>query len=359
MKLEKIIDKYSQKYDLIGEDNNLKKKIIHELAYEIDELRMNSKKDYEDSVFKLCRKNFVKRKIKNYNTKDKIMEYIYMYIMRRPAYYIKKFLKMQMEMPKEFYLMPAYYWEYTQEFGWSGYWGDDIIDNMEHYDNIFESLCDDKSKYNFVNIMMARLTNNWKYYSLCYDSREKEYFDKEIIDLLPGQIIVDGGGYIGDTYEHFCRIYGKSQVKRWYLYEPDRINIQKAREKLKNDNKVVFRQVGLAEKNNRINFVSTGTVGSKSGEGDAESIEVVSVDEDINEKITFLKFDVEGMELEALKGAKRHICEDAPILVICLYHKKKDIPELVNYVKSLNPNYKLYIRHYSVAHWDTVLYAKL
>ena len=287
------------------------------------------------------------------------MEFLYMYVMRKPGYYIKMVLKMQIEMPKEYYLQPAYYWEIAKGSDWNGYWGDDIIDNMQYYDSILEELCDNKSKYILISIMMARLTNNWKYYSMCCDSREKEYFDKEVINLLPGQVVVDGGGYTGDTYEHFCRIYESSHVKNWYLYEPDVLNMQKARINLKSEKNVVFRQAGLGEKNQYMNFVSTGTVGSKCGGEDTESIEVVSADTDITEKITLLKLDVEGMELEALKGAKRHIVEDSPILVICLYHKREDIPELINYVKLLNPKYRLYIRHYSTAHWDTVLYATL
>ena len=65
------------------------------------------------------------------------------------------------------------------------------------------------------------------------------------------------------------------------------------------------------------------------------------------EQVTFIKLDVEGAELEALQGAKRIITENRPKLAVCLYHKKEDYWRIPYYVKSLVPEYRLYIRHYS------------
>lgn len=44
-------------------------------------------------------------------------------------------------------------------------------------------------------------------------------------------------------------------------------------------------------------------------------------------------------------------------LAICVYHRPEDIFEIPEYIKTLNPNYKFYFRHYTLAEWDTVLYA--
>ena len=76
-----------------------------------------------------------------------------------------------------------------------------------------------------------------------------------------------------------------------------------------------------------------------------------------NERVTFIKFDIEGAELEALKGAKGIISSYRPKLAICLYHKKEDYWQIPYYVKELVPEYKLYIRHYSNYSSETVLYA--
>ena len=73
-------------------------------------------------------------------------------------------------------------------------------------------------------------------------------------------------------------------------------------------------------------------------------------------RVTFIKMDIEGGELSALKGAKESICKWRPRLAISLYHKNEDIIELPSYVVSLVEDYKLYIRHYCSDWWETVLY---
>ena len=48
------------------------------------------------------------------------------------------------------------------------------------------------------------------------------------------------------------------------------------------------------------------------GEKGEKEIETVSIDEDILEKITLLKMDIEGAEQKAIEGSKRHIKEEKP-----------------------------------------------
>ena len=69
--------------------------------------------------------------------------------------------------------------------------------------------------------------------------------------------------------------------------------------------------------------------------------------------------DVEGAELESLKGAKEVIKRDIPKLAICIYHKPEDVITLPLYIKELVPQYKFYLRSYSNADNEMVLYAVL
>ena len=72
---------------------------------------------------------------------------------------------------------------------------------------------------------------------------------------------------------------------------------------------------------------------------------------------TYIKMDIEGAEMEALLGAQGNIKNNKPKLAICLYHKPEDIIEIPHIILSINPDYKLAIRHYTTCNWETVLYA--
>ena len=57
--------------------------------------------------------------------------------------------------------------------------------------------------------------------------------------------------------------------------------------------------------------------------------------------------DIEGAELEALRGLQNCISHNRPVLAICVYHKPEDIIELTNIVNEMVPNYKIFFRKYA------------
>ena len=67
--------------------------------------------------------------------------------------------------------------------------------------------------------------------------------------------------------------------------------------------------------------------------------------------------DVEGAELKSLMGARNTIVKNHPRLAICAYHKLEDLYEIPEYILSLVPEYKFYLRHYASNAYELVLYA--
>lgn len=90
-------------------------------------------------------------------------------------------------------------------------------------------------------------------------------------------------------------------------------------------------------------------------------VEVTDIDSVVvNEKVGFIKMDVEGSEYKALVGAKNCITRDYPILAISAYHRINDLillPQLIKSFENETYGYKLYLRHHGICAYELVLYA--
>ncbi len=150
--------------------------------------------------------------------------------------------------------------------------------------------------------------------------------------------------------------------KRYYAFEPDDVNFEQLYAAFKDDPKIVMIQKGVGSQNTTVAFKSDehseGSHVAKDRSDSNTVIEVVRLDDAVEEKVDFIKMDVEGMELEALKGAGGIIRRYKPILAVSVYHKIEDIIDLPFYIKKVNPDYKLYLRHYWDSNGtDTILFA--
>jgi hypothetical protein len=67
--------------------------------------------------------------------------------------------------------------------------------------------------------------------------------------------------------------------------------------------------------------------------------------------------DIEGAELESLKGAAQIIRKNKPKLAISAYHRLEDVYTLPELIKSYRDDYKFYLRHYTNSTNELVIYA--
>ncbi len=185
-----------------------------------------------------------------------------------------------------------------------------------------------------------------------------QYFDEGIIQLRDREVFVDGGAY---DFASSKMLLSKCKAEKIYVFEPDKVNLEKIRNGIneyKNVNISLFPN-GLWDKEETLCFEADGTIGSHISEKGNTKIHTVTLDEVVKEKVTYIKMDIEGAELKALTGAAGLIRKYKPKLAICVYHKPEDIIEIPDYILSIVPEYKLYLRHYSWNASETVLYAVL
>ncbi|WP_233709106.1 FkbM family methyltransferase, partial [Helicobacter muridarum] len=72
--------------------------------------------------------------------------------------------------------------------------------------------------------------------------------------------------------------------------------------------------------------------------------------------LVFIKMDIEGEEMNALKGMIDIITAYQPILAISVYHAPTDVYTIPKYIASLNKHYKVYFRHYSQGLIESVMF---
>ena len=153
-------------------------------------------------------------------------------------------------------------------------------------------------------------------------------------------------------------------LKKIYAFEPDPECYKRCLEKKEQSNFVEAEILpfGTWSEKTTLSFEVQGTGSSKVSQSkgiNTISVPVMPIDDVIEDEdtVTFIKMDVEGSELESLKGAHKTIQRDKPKLAICIYHKPEDMVTIPLYIKELVPEYKLYVRHHSNTVSETVLYA--
>lgn len=225
----------------------------------------------------------------------------------------------------------------------------DIYNNLEEYKYTYKLLEDNVSKNVLMGLLLTRLTGDGRHL-MDLATERPQYFDGDVIKAYANEVVADVGGYIGDSAQVLLKTpEAEGKIKRIYLYEPNRDNMEQAKINLrKSEAEVIFRRAGVSDRRGSLFITSKGS-GSRltADEQRANKVDIVTLDEDIEERLTFIKMDIEGSEKAALQGCQRHICEDIPKLAICVYHKLDDVWWLPQYIKSLNPKYKFYLRQYN------------
>jgi len=190
---------------------------------------------------------------------------------------------------------------------------------------------------------------------------EEQYFPRDI-NLSKGYSrFINCGAYNGDTVMRLNALFGK--VSAIVCFEPDPENFEFLRRYLCAKHNEIAQSViafpcGVFSHETQLKFICNNKINSMiSDKGDA-FIQCVAIDHAIpGFKPTFISMDVEGVELEALKGAEMLIKENKPELAISVYHAPNHIWDIPLYLKSLQLGYKFYLRNYTSFISETVLYA--
>ena len=234
-----------------------------------------------------------------------------------------------------------------------------LLDNLSNLQDFYNVLEDEKSKETLRAFVKGRVSGNQKYFIDCMVPNQ--YFPEDIISLNEREIIVEAGSNDGKTLlEIIDRT--KGSFEKLFCFEPDKECIKILEKIIGSSNKPVqLIKKGVGEKKDKIYFKTDykhGTSRITDSKDFDYFIDITSLDEELGETaISYIKMDIEGMELDCLKGAKTIISKYSPKLAVCVYHNQEDILEIPKYIRTINPNYKFYLRHHNWGGTETVLYA--
>lgn len=185
------------------------------------------------------------------------------------------------------------------------------------------------------------------------------YFDlKELLPLKENEVFVDGGCYDGFTTKAFFQWSGGKGYA--YCFEIDEENRKVIQNNLPAGGYEILPKAMWSEKRT-LSLSAAGNFASSVTDyiqEDSVCIEADTIDALLQDKkVTYIKMDIEGAELEAIKGAEKVIREQGPRLAVSIYHKPEDIFQIPKLLHAYNKDYRFYLRHYSFSYYDTVLYA--
>ncbi len=248
-------------------------------------------------------------------------------------------------------------------------YGGDVFDaeylarNADSLLTVREALSDGASKKLFDRAVKYRLTGKMEYLRGTEDTlfAYSRYFGAKKIHTA-----VDGGAYRGDSAK--ALVSAIPYLKTVYAFEPDASTCEKLRAEGVNIHDkygVIVRALNAAlggrEETREFSSSSSRGAGVAGGNRRAKKKEVaITTVDSLGVPVDLIKLDVEGMEYEALEGARETMRKYSPSLAVSLYHRTEDLWKLPLLIFDAyrGQNFKYYLsRPACLPMWDLTLYA--
>ena len=238
-----------------------------------------------------------------------------------------------------------------------------LLDNI----NLFE---DDESAETYIK-MIKRLTLSEKNLGGGeIPFTDEQYFAvSSFKERSPYEVFADCGAFVGDTIERYL-FNREGTFKKIYAFEPTARTFKALsarserlrREWALNDDQITLVEAGVDRVTQSKYLQADGGSGLANKLSDDPNagveIKTIALDDYFAEQsISFLKADIEGYELDMLKGAEKVIRRDRPKMAICIYHSVSDRFRVQQWINNLGLGYKFAVRHHYVKLEETVLYA--
>jgi FkbM family methyltransferase len=185
------------------------------------------------------------------------------------------------------------------------------------------------------------------------------YFPPDLFKLSDMETFVDCGAYDGDTYRDFIKTTG-NRFQRYIAVEPDPHSFGKLAALINGvgETRVRLLQTAVAERSCMMRFTADGSTESRESQTGEQEVVCFALDDILRDEApSYIKMDIEGAELGALRGARKTLARHRPILAVSAYHRVDDLWSVPTLIDELVQDYAFFLRPEKKAGWDLICYA--
>ena len=235
-----------------------------------------------------------------------------------------------------------------------------MVAQIESIRKCYAALADDVSKTELCEQL------RWRYWlentplSTPDDSRDT-YFPMDLLSPIAGEIFVDCGGFDGDTIRSFNE-HWKGAFRHIFALEPDPANraaLSANIDAMGISSRVTVMPYAVGSSSGPVSFSITSSAASHvTASEHVATVESRRLDDlEWHVTPTYIKMDIESAEPDAIAGASQLLKRYRPVLAVCTYHRSEHLWQVPNLIRSIVPEYNIFLRRYAEDCWEGVCYA--
>ena len=238
-----------------------------------------------------------------------------------------------------------------------------VLEQRREVRAAYELWEDEISRAEYLSQVRLRLLADFD--GLSHPVRHPQYFPGDLFTWRPDEWIVDGGAFDGDTIRTLVALHG-DRFAHLHAFEPDPANFKKLTETVAAmpaaiQARIACSGIALAAERGTLHLDALGNASSVTAA--AAGVRTVAVPAESLDSLldkehpTFLKLDIEGAEPAALRGARKTIERDGPVLAVCVYHRQDHLWTIPLMLREWRDDYAFFLRPHNEEGWDLVCYA--
>jgi FkbM family methyltransferase len=236
--------------------------------------------------------------------------------------------------------------------------------NEARYGAVRAALVDEASIDTFDRVLGFRLDHDLSRMAPFECRLDRMYFEDFLALPAEGAVFHDIGAWDGSNSRDFARHYPR--MAQAALFEPLPTQAAGFRQAFADDPRFVVMEVALSDADAEAWFDVNGTA-SRIVDHDPGTRGVPVAVRTLDGLLAresgrllpphFIKMDIEGAEMHALRGARSTIARHAPAMAVSVYHHPAHLVEAFDLLRELRPDYRFRLRHYTEGYTETVLFA--